>query len=115
MIVTEAHVRRAADRDGLHCAEVEVHTSEAQNQDLLAYFGQSADNDFDMIAVVNNDARSDIDWYDNNMHQAFTDITDDLFDTPTMKTDWGERESFKEQVLSYPGVRADIRRLMDWS
>ncbi|QHW34132.1 hypothetical protein GZH47_27280 [Paenibacillus rhizovicinus] len=115
MIVTEAHVRRAAERNGLHCAEVEVMTSDTENQDLLAYFGPSKDNDFDMVAVVNNDARSDVDWYDNSMHQAYADVTDTLFDTPTMKTDWGERESFKEQVLSYPRVRADIRRLMDWS
>ncbi|WP_219838009.1 hypothetical protein [Paenibacillus sp. R14(2021)] len=115
MIVIQAHVRRATDRDGIHCAEVEVQTNDTQTPELLAYFGQSLDNDYDMIAVVNNDASSEIDWYDNNMHQAFTDISDDLFDTPTMKTDWGERESFKEQVLSYPGIRADIRRLMDWS
>lgn len=113
MIVTEAHVRRAADRDGLHCAEVEVRTSDAQTPELLVYFGHYRDDDYDMIAVVSNDARSEIDWYDNGLHQAFADLTDALFDTPTMKTDWGERETFKDQVLSYPGVRADIRRLLD--
>ncbi|SFJ11255.1 hypothetical protein SAMN02799624_03302 [Paenibacillus sp. UNC496MF] len=115
MIVKEAHVKGASDRDGLHCAEVEVQTSDAHNPDLLAYFGRSQDNDYDMVAVVRSDARPDADWYDNSLHQAYADVTDELFDTPTMKTDWGERESFKEQVLSYPGVRADIRRLMDWS
>ncbi|WP_308634798.1 hypothetical protein [Paenibacillus silvisoli] len=115
MNVTDARVRRATDREGIHCCEVEVHTDDAGSPELLAYFGASRDNDYDMIAVVKNDARSEIDWYDNNMHTAFADVSDELFDTPTMKTDWGERESFKEQVLSFPGIRAEIGRLMDWS
>lgn len=115
MIVTEAHVRRAADRDGQPCAEVGVVTNDAQFQELLAYFGPSRDNDFDMVAVVSGDDASTGHRDAGLTRLACADITDELFDTPTMKTDWGERESFKEQVLSYNGVRADIRRLMDWS
>ncbi|MBP3961440.1 hypothetical protein [Paenibacillus lignilyticus] len=115
MIVTDARVRRAVKREGVPSCEIEVHTNDAGMPELLAYFGASRDNDYDMIAVVKNDAKTEIDWYDNNMHNAFTNVTDELFDTPTMKTDWGERESFKEQVLSFPGIRAEIGRLMDWS
>ncbi|AZN42324.1 hypothetical protein [Paenibacillus albus] len=115
MIVTDAHVRRAVDRDGLRTCEVEVHTNDGSTPELLVYFGASRDNDYDMVAVVQNDAKAEIDWYDNSMHSAFTDVSDELFDTPTMKTDWGQRETFKEQVLSFPGVRADIGRLLDWS
>lgn len=113
MNVTEAHVRRATDRKGIHCCEVEVRTDDSRSPELLAFFGPSRDNDFDMLAVVRNDADTEIDWYDNNLHQAFSDVSIDLFETSTMKTDWGRRETFKEQVLSYPGVRADIARLLD--
>ncbi|MBW7476180.1 hypothetical protein K0T92_15660 [Paenibacillus oenotherae] len=113
MNVTEAHVRRATDREGIHCCEVEVRTDDPAAPELLAFFGPSRDNDFDMLAVVNNDANREVDWYDNNLHQAFSDVSISLFQTSTMKTDWGRRETFKEQVLSYPGVRADIARLLD--
>lgn len=113
MTVTEAHVRRVIDRDGIHCCEVEVRTDLNEAPELLAYFGCSHDNDYDMVAIVKNDATSETDWYDNSMHSAYTDISMELFETRTMKTDWGERENFKQQVLSYPGIRAELKRLLD--
>ncbi|MFC5652705.1 hypothetical protein ACFPYJ_27020 [Paenibacillus solisilvae] len=113
MTVTGAHVRRAIDRDGIRCCEVEVRTDQLEAPELLAFFGTSQDNDYDLVAIVKNDASSEIDWYDNSMHSAYSDISMELFETTTMKTNWGERELFKEQVLSYPGVRAELHRLLD--
>ena len=40
MIVTEAYVTRAVDRDGIRCCEVEVRTDQQEAQELLAFFGQ---------------------------------------------------------------------------
>ncbi|BBH19179.1 hypothetical protein Back11_05240 [Paenibacillus baekrokdamisoli] len=115
MKVIEAYVRRAVDRDGIHCCEVEVHTDQQESPELLAFFGTSLDNDYDLVAIVRNDASTEVDWYDNSMHSAFSDISMELFETSTMKTDWGEREFFKEQVLSYSGIREELNRLLDHS
>ena len=75
MIVTEAHVRRAADRDGLHCAEVEVQTSDSGDPELLVYFGLS-DDDYDMIAVVSNDASSESTGTTTACIKRYADLTD---------------------------------------
>ena len=113
MKVIHAHVRRIVHREGQRCCEVETHTDSEEYPELLVCFGSSRDNDFDMTAVVKNDAATEIDWYDNNIHSAFTDVTIGLFETSTMKTNWGKREDFKEQVLSFPGVRAEIGALLN--
>jgi hypothetical protein len=113
MLVTEAYVTRAVDRDGIRCCEVEVRTDQQEAQELLAFFGSSQDNDYDLVAIVKKDAAAEIDWYDNSMHRAFPDISMELFETRTMKTDWGQRETFKEQVLTFPGIREELHRLLD--
>jgi len=113
MNVTEAKVRGKAERNEGRCCEVEVHTDRPETPELIAYFGPSSDNDFDMVAVVRSDADEAADWFDNSMHNAYEDIAIELFETSTMKTDWGRRETFKEQILSYPGIRTELGRLLD--
>jgi hypothetical protein len=113
MNVTDARVRRMVERQEGRCCEVEVHTDREDSPGLLAYFGPSQDNDFDMVAIVQSDAKTEIDWYDNPVHSAFEEVTTQLFETSTMKTDWGRREAFKQQVLAYPGIRAELSRLLD--
>lgn len=113
MQVIEAHVRRAIERDGIRCAEVEVETDDTSAPAVLAYFSLSKDNDFDMQAIVENDANKETDWFDNNLHQAFKDMTISAFQNVNMKTDWGAREVFKEQVLSSGRVRAELTRLLE--
>lgn len=115
MQVIEAHVRRAIEREGIRCAEVEVETDEASTPVVLAYFSLSKDNDFDMQAIVENDANRETDWFDNNMHQAFKDMTVSAFQNVNMKTDWGAREAFKQQVLSSSRVRTELIRLLEQS
>ncbi|CAM4120441.1 hypothetical protein L1N85_02680 [Paenibacillus alkaliterrae] len=113
MQVVEAHVRRAVRWGGIPCGEVEVTTDEAGAPVVLAFFSLSKDNDFDLQAIVRNDADTETDWFDNNMHQAFQDMTVDVFQNVNMKTDWGARESFKEQVLSSGKVREELKRLLE--
>ncbi|TYP73888.1 hypothetical protein [Paenibacillus methanolicus] len=109
--VKGARVRGVIDRDGMRCALVEVDTEAYGAGGLLAYFGPSADEAFEMTAIVHNDASRDIDWFDNSSHLAYEDVSIGLFETASMTTDWGQREAFKEQVLSAEGVREGIARL----
>ncbi|MBD2870487.1 hypothetical protein [Paenibacillus arenilitoris] len=112
MEVAEARVRRSAVRDGIRCGEVEVATDETGEGRLFAYFSLSEDNDFDMQAVVRSDARPETDWLDSNRHQVCEDVTVDLFLNVNMKTNWGARETFKEQVLSFGQVRGELADLL---
>ncbi|WP_424768106.1 hypothetical protein [Paenibacillus sp. sgz302251] len=113
MQVIEAHVRQAVERDGIRCGEVEVKTDEAGAPNVLVYFSLSQDNDFDMSSIVRNDANAETDWFDNNMHQAFEEITVNAFQNVNMKTNWGAREAFKEQVLSSGRVREELAALLE--
>lgn len=109
--VKSARVRGAVDREGTRCALVEVDTEAYGAGGLLAYFGPSSEGEYDLAAIVHNDASRDIDWFDNSSHLAYEDVSIGLFETESMKTDWGQREAFKEQVLAAEGVREQIARL----
>jgi len=108
--VQHAMFRRTAMKDGRYCGEVEALTNDAGTPKVLVYFAVSEETDYDMVAVVANDADTDIDWYDNPLHQAFANRTDSLFRSEDKAAGWGERESFKEQVLSFGSVREDLAR-----
>ncbi|GGG20673.1 hypothetical protein [Paenibacillus abyssi] len=112
MNVVGAHVRRAVNKDGARCGEVEVRTDDPARAEMLVYFSASQDNDYDMHSIVHNDAAAEIDWYDNNMHNAFEEISGNLFESDEMKTKWGEREVFKEAILSFGNVRADLAEII---
>ncbi|MFC4099945.1 hypothetical protein [Paenibacillus xanthanilyticus] len=109
--VKGARVKGAVDRNGTRCALVEVDTEAYGTGGLLAYFGPSADDEYDLSAIVHNDASRDIDWFDNSSHLAYEDVSIGLFETASMKTDWGQREAFKEQVLACAGVREEMAGL----
>ncbi|PZD94090.1 hypothetical protein DNH61_19215 [Paenibacillus sambharensis] len=107
--VIHAAFRRVAERDGRTCGEVEVNTDQAEAPKVLAYFAAAKNNDYDLVAVVKNDADYEIDWYDNSMHQAFTDETA-IFKADGAEESGEERSSFKEQVLSHGNIREELRR-----
>ncbi|CAM4360786.1 hypothetical protein [Paenibacillus tarimensis] len=107
--VIHAAFRRVADREGRTCGEVEVNTNQAEAPKVLVYFAPAKDNDFEVVAIVKNDADYEIDWYDNSMHQAFTDETA-LFEAGGMKKSGEEQASFKDQVLSHGNIREVLRR-----
>ncbi|XEC93225.1 hypothetical protein AB6A23_17830 [Paenibacillus tarimensis] len=112
MNVIQAHVRGAVERDGVQCAEVEVRTDDPKRPELLVYFSASKDNDYDMHSIVNHEANTEIDWFDNNLHEAFREVSGNMFETYQMKTDWGQREFFKESVLSFGNVREEIFKII---
>jgi hypothetical protein len=109
--VQHAALRRTTTKDGRFCGEVEVLTNDADTPKVLAYLAAAEDGDYEMVAIVANDADTEIDWYDNPLHQAFTDRAE-WFESAEMESGLGGggREAFKEQVLSFGSVRDDLAR-----
>lgn len=105
--VTHAVCKRVLERSDELCADVEV-ILEGEDKRLVALFAESKDNDYDMVMVLQKDASVDIDWYDNNLHAAYVDVSEEFFADEAGETLWGSRESFKEQVLSFGSVREQI-------
>jgi len=109
MDVKDARFRRTAYRDGVLCGEVEVKTDHPGTPVVLAYFRAAQRGDYELAALVGNDADRDIDWYDNNLHQAFVDLDDNwlLASGPGSGVD---REAFARRVLAIGSVREDLDR-----
>lgn len=108
MNVLRASVRRIVNRGGVLCGEVEVKTDDPECPVMLAYMAPAYSDEYEMIAVLGNDADMEIDWYDNNLHDAFTDQTIQL---SAMSSEGMEgMESLKQQILTSGVVRDDLAR-----
>lgn len=109
MDIINAKVRGMAHVDGRPCAEVEVETNRGDARNVLVYFAQAPDGGIEMVRVVENDARYEIDWYDNPLHQAAVDRTDAFASAAYA----GGSGSFAEQVLHFGSVREEMFRMLD--
>ncbi len=107
-----AECRRVLERGDQLCADVEVRVKGRDNQ-LVVLFAESQDNDYEMVMVLQKDADRDIDWYDNDLHAAYVDVTEKLFADEAGETHWNPGEAFKEQVLSFGNVREQIRQKLE--
>lgn len=104
----EAHGRGMVSRAGSACAEVEVRTDDASAPVVLAYFA-SVGSEPALKEVLRNDADTELDWFDNNMHQAFQNITDKASSSSELGR--SELQRFGDRVLAMEGVRGRIRSL----
>lgn len=113
MRIVEAHVRRSVMRNGLLCAEVEAVTDDKAVPAVLAYVDLTRNSGYELQAVIRNDANTETDWFDNNMHQAFEDITVTAFQRVNQESESGTRELFKEQILASEKVRQELVKLQE--
>jgi hypothetical protein len=105
--IEEVEFLGTAERNDVRCADVEVKVS-GMDEPLIVEFTASRDNDFDMTHIYKKDADRTLDWYDNNLHRAFKDVTVELFEDLAGETHWGPREAFKQEVLSYGNIRKEL-------
>lgn len=106
MIVRSATFRGMRDQNGLKLAEVEVQAGSPDDRPLLAYF-RLGPKGYQLVRVLENDAQTEVDWYDNDLHTAFRDVTTALFRGPGHEG--GEdRNDFAAQVLETNGIRSAL-------
>lgn len=102
MEVREAHFRRVSDYRGQPEAEVEVLTGDPQTRRLLAYFTPASNGSYSLVRLLANNADYEVDWYDNDMHAAFEDVTS--------SAGADGQADFAAQILAYDGVKQAIDR-----
>jgi hypothetical protein len=105
--IKQAKVVRYTERNDVPCADVEVYI-EGSDEVMLAEFTPSQDNQYDLTHIYRKEASLEVDGYENNLHQAFKDITTELFGNADQEIKWGEREAFKQQVLSFGSVQKEL-------
>lgn len=106
LTVRQASFRGIRDAQGQRVAEVEVMTDNPGCASLLAYFREGPKG-YQLVRVLSNDAATEVDWYDNNLHEAFEDVTMKLFSGPS-HGGGEDRNAFAAQVLDKDGIRADL-------
>ena len=52
------------------------------------------------MKIVRSNASMEVDWFDNSMHDAFVDATDEAFESTVQSTAEEDRDAFKQQLLS---------------
>lgn len=109
MNVREAQFRRVLDRGGQSVAEVEVFTDHQRDPRMLAYFRGGTKGSYPLVRLISNDADSEIDWFDNNLHSAFEDVTKAMFTSPDHLAE-NERDEFAAKILAYPGIAEALDR-----
>ncbi|MFS0727334.1 hypothetical protein [Paenibacillus sp. 1P07SE] len=107
MNVQRASVRRIVNRGGVLCGEVEVKTDDPECPVLLAYMAPAYGDEYELVAMLGNDANTAIDWYDNNMHEAFTNEMDQFAQSAEGQENLA---TLKEQILASGVVREDLAR-----
>ncbi|AEI40076.1 hypothetical protein [Paenibacillus mucilaginosus] len=110
--IKHAECKRIVERSDQLCADVEVQL-EGEKQAFIALFTDAGDEDYRLEMILKNDADPAIDWYDNDLHAAYEDVTEELFGGTQGGSGWSSKEEFKEAVLAYPGVRSQIRTQLD--
>ncbi len=99
--IKDAKIRRITEVNGAPCAEVEVYPAAEGESALLAYLTPSSPlGGYELVKIVRSDASMEVDWYDNSMHDAFVDATDEAFESTVQSTAEEDRDAFKQQLLS---------------
>ena len=68
---------------------------------MLAYLTPSSPlGGYELVKIVRSNASMEVDWFDNSMHDAFVDATDEAFESTVQSTAEEDRDAFKQQLLS---------------
>jgi hypothetical protein len=106
--IKQAKVVRFTERDDVPCADIEVHV-EGSDKVMLAEFSPSQNKQYDLTHIYQKEVSSEVDWFDNNLHQAFKEVTSELFENQTdQEINWGKREDFKQQILCFGSVQKQL-------
>jgi hypothetical protein len=103
--IQDASFVRLGYSGGETFAEVQVRAS-GHALPLVATFKQEADGRLTMTNVTEKHDDHNLDWYDNNLHDAYTSVLSTLF------TEDAERSAFAEEILRFKEIRETIEDSM---
>ncbi|WP_223070372.1 hypothetical protein [Paenibacillus caui] len=106
--IQKAEFRRMSELEGRRCAEIEVTSGKPGEQNLLVYVAKSPqENDYEIVHMYQMDTDPELDWYNNNLHNAYEEIAEEEFGPGTAETFQNGKawqELFKEKLLAYGNI-----------
>jgi len=113
--IKHAKFLRSIETDAAITAEVEFawegdFGAETDNEKYIAVLKKDGNEDYNVERIMKKSASYELDWYDNADHQAFTDVTDQVFGSDQTGSSDGtaHREQFAKDVLAHEGVCHDM-------
>lgn len=108
--IKDAEYRRVTEHEGKPCVEILVHPGAAQGPELYVYVARSSNGDqYDIVKMLRSDASPEIDWFDNNLSQAFATVHEKEFGDEGWPEPAQQREQFKQNLLAYPAIATSLR------
>jgi hypothetical protein len=107
--IQNAKFIRRGQRKGQDYAEIEVELA-GFNSPVTAILEENQ-GQFSLHQVLQNDADYTIDWYDNDLHQAYFDVRDQLFKSQD-NTNTNAQTEFVHQLLEYGDLKNEMNRTM---
>jgi hypothetical protein len=107
--IKDAKIRRMTEYDGAPCAEVGVLPGAAEDPALLVYIVEDRyEEGYEIVRILTNDADASADWYDNNMHNAFEDVTVSAFKGSIVMDPEEERSKFQRELLIFGDLKKQL-------
>jgi len=107
--IKDAKIRRMMEFDGAPCAEVGVLPGAVNDPALLVYIVEDRrEEGFEIVRILTNDADTSTDWFDNNMHDAFKDVTMSAFTGSLIMSPEDERSKFQRELMTYGDLKKQL-------
>lgn len=111
--IKDAKLTRVTDYQGAPCAEIEVTAVSSGAPGLLAFVARTADGqDFEIVRMVRNESNLAIDWYNNNLHNAYEEIAEENFGDEGELDAPQEREKFRQKLLTTGSISAQLEQVL---
>ncbi|MGZ7440666.1 hypothetical protein [Paenibacillus sp. TH7-28] len=110
--IKDAEFTRMDEQRGRPCAVIQVRPGAVGDPDLFVYIARSGRGEgWEIVRMIRSDARAEIDWYDNNMHQAYTEVTEEHFGDTGWPDPAKQRRMFLENLLANEAIAAKLKEL----
>lgn len=106
MKIKEAQFTRLIPNNGQLYGEVKV-LPQGEKDAFLAWFAPEGNSGFELKKLIRKEENLELDWYDNDLHHAFEDVTDSHF------AGSDERVEFAQEILADEAVREQMRKRFD--
>lgn len=110
--IKDAEYRRMDEYQDRPCAVIQVYPGAVGDPDLFVYVARTVDgNGYEIIRMIRSDADLEIDWYDNNLHQAFAEVAEDQFGDRGWPDPGIQRKEFLQNLLANEQIAARLEQL----
>ena len=112
--IKDAKFRRMAEFNGVPCAEIQVSPGAVDDPDLFVYVARdSSGTGYDIVRMVRSYADLEIDWFNNNLHDAYAVVSEENFGDHGWPEPAQQRKQFKENLLSNNDIVAKLEQIFN--